>query len=100
VERHRIGPLAWTFPAAIVMGMATVCLWLVYAAVTRSAVPACELLPRTAWAFASAAGGALFLLPWTYIDRPFLRIGAGLLLGGGAAAAAFFATAALFPRFC
>lgn len=100
MERSRVGPLSWTFPAALVLAVGTVWVWLMYAVATRVMVPACELLPRTAWSFAAGAGTALFLLPWSYSGRTPLRISLAFVLAALAGGLAFWATAYLFPRFC
>ena len=100
MERSPAGPFAWTFPAALILGVGTVWVWLMYAAATRVMVPACELLPRTAWSFAAGAGTAVFLLPWSYSGRAPFRIAAAVVLAAVIGGVAFWATAYLFPRFC
>jgi hypothetical protein len=100
MERNPVGPLSFSFPAGLILGAGTVLLWVLYAAITRAAVPSCELLPRTAWSFATGAAGSAFLLPFTYIEQRWLRLAVALAGAAMAAAAAFWATASLFPQFC
>jgi drug/metabolite transporter (DMT)-like permease len=100
MDRTRAGPTAWTYPAAIVLGIATAGAWVLYAVLTRQLVPACELLPRTAWAFATGAGVAVFLWPWSYAVPGPVKAAAAVALAAIVAALAFWGTAALFPRFC
>ena len=100
MDRNRVGSLSFTYPASVVLGATTMFAWILFAAVTRAAVPACELLPRTAWAFTAGAASAAFLLPFTYVEQRWLRIAAALAAAAAAGAVAFWATAELFPRFC
>ena len=100
MRRAAVGPLAWTFPASLVLAALAVWGWLMFAFFSRHTVPACELLDRSAWLAASTAGTAACLFPITYIERPWLRIAASLVAAACAAAVAWWLTALLFPQFC
>ena len=94
------GPLAWTFPASVILATLTLWGWAMFALISRAAPPACELLERTSWLAATALATAACLYPVTLVQRVWLRITASLLLAAAGAAAAWWLTAALFPRFC
>jgi peptidoglycan/LPS O-acetylase OafA/YrhL len=100
MERTATGPLAWTFPAALNLFALTALSWMMFAGLSRSNAPACELMDRVAWLFAAGAATAAFLLPFTYIRRAWLRLLVAALAGGVAAAAAWELTVMLFPQFC
>jgi hypothetical protein len=95
-----VGPLGWTFPASLILAALTVWGWLMFAVISRMSIPSCELLGRSAWLAASAAGTAACLFPITWIARPWLRVGASLMAAASGAAAAWWLTALLFPQFC
>jgi hypothetical protein len=94
------GPLAWTFPASVILATLTAWGWIMFALISRSSPPACELLERTSWLAAAALATAACLYPLTLIGRVWLRIATSLVLAAVGAAAAWWLTAALFPRFC
>jgi hypothetical protein len=95
-----IGPRAWTFPASIILAALTVWAWLMFALISRTSPPACELLDRTAWLAAASAATAACLLPIALIERLALRLAASLASAAIAGYALWSITAQLFPRFC
>jgi hypothetical protein len=94
------GPMGWTFPTGLVLAALTVWCWVMFAAISRSTTPSCELMPRIAWTFVSGASVSAFLLPFVFVRHTWLRLlcasGAALL----AALAALWLTRILFPSFC
>jgi hypothetical protein len=96
------GPLAWTFPAGLLLvatsAISIAVLLLLYPSLTT---PPCEMELRIQLTFALPAGiGAFLLAPAVEIGSPALRWLAGLFLGAIVGAAAWLAIAAMFPRFC
>jgi hypothetical protein len=74
--------------------------WLMFAAISRSATPACELMPRVAWWFASGASLAALFLPLKLIDGTWRRAAIAVAAAALAGAAAGWLTMMLFPQFC
>ncbi|MBS1818064.1 MAG: hypothetical protein JSU08_09055 [Acidobacteria bacterium] len=100
MNRTAVGPLSWTFPASVILGALTVWGWAMFAWLSRSAPPACELLDRSAWLAATSASTAGFLLPFTLVESRWLR-GLSAVIGAAVAGAlAWWLTALVFPRFC
>jgi hypothetical protein len=95
-----IGPLAWTLPASIILALLTVWGWLMFALLSRTAPPACELLDRTAWLAAASAATAACLFPVAIVSSVWVRVAASLAAAALAGSAFWWLTAQLFPRFC
>ena len=95
-----IGPRAWTFPASIILFALTVWSWAMFALISRTSPPACELLGRTAWLAAASAATAACLLPIAFVQRPALRIVSSVAAAAVAGYALWWTTALLFPQFC
>jgi hypothetical protein len=100
MERDALGSVSWTFPGGLVLAAATAFCWVLFALVSRSAVPSCLFLPRISWAFAAAGATGACLLPMSYIRSVLLRAICAVVAGAVAGALIFAATASLFPRFC
>jgi hypothetical protein len=95
-----VGPLAWTLPTSIILAVLTAWGWLMFAIISRTAPPACELLPRTAWLAATSAASAACLFPVAIVKPVWPRIAASLAGAALAGSALWWLTAQLFPRFC
>jgi hypothetical protein len=100
IRRNALSPAAWTFPAAIVLAAMTLAGWILFAFLSRSTQPSCELLGRTAWLAASAFATSGALLPMTFLGRPWTRLAAAVVLAMVVGGIAWWATATLFPRYC
>ena len=96
----REGPLAWTFPAGIVLIATTVVSLAVFLLYPRATAPACEMELRTVLTFAIpiAAGGGLIGLSVEAVALVRLAVSALLVLA--LAVLTSLAVAALFPSFC
>jgi len=77
----------------------TLC-WFMFFGFSRLAAPACDLLDRTAWAFASGFGTAGFLLPFTYVEPAWLRLLLAVALGAIGTAVGWWLGTLGFPQFC
>lgn len=98
--RTAVGPLAWTFPVAVVLGGLSTWAWLMFALLSRRAPISCEYLDRSAWLAAAAFATAAACLPMTLTIRPSVRALLALLGAILVGTAAWFGTAVLFPGFC
>jgi hypothetical protein len=98
---HRTtGGDAWTFPVSIILAAVTTWCWVMLFGISRFAIPACELLDRTAWTFACGFGTAGLLLPLTYVERVWMRLVTAGCIGAAATAAGWWMGTAAFPGFC
>lgn len=94
-------PLAWTFPAGLVMIAATGVGLAVFVFYPRTLPPACEMQLRTLLTFALPAGVGGVLTPLAIESlSPALRAAAAVALGLIATAIAWAGVAGVFPSFC
>jgi hypothetical protein len=94
-------PVAWTFPAGVIM-IATTFIGLgVFVFYPRTLPPACEMQLRTLLTFALPAGLGGVLMPLAVAPlSPALRAAAAVVLGVTATAIVWAGIASLFPSFC
>jgi hypothetical protein len=94
-------PVAWTFPAGVVLLAATFIGLIVFAFYPRTGPPACEMQLRTLLTFAVPAGigGVLTPLALTRVS-PAIRAVSAVVLGLAATAIVWSAVTNLFPSFC
>ena len=94
-------PLAWTFPAGVVMLAATFVALAVFVFFPRTLSPACEMELRTQLTFLIPAGLGGVMTPLAVAAlSPAVRAVAAVVLGLAATAVAWAAVASLFPPFC
>jgi hypothetical protein len=94
-------PVAWTFPAGLIMISAAFIGLAVFVFYPRTLPPACEMQLRTLLTFVLPAGLGGVLMPLAIASlSPALRAVAAVVLGAGATAIAWTAVASLFPSFC
>ena len=94
-------PLAWTFPAGVIMIAATFIGLAVFVLYPRSLPPACEMQLRTLLTFALPAGIGGVLMPLAVASlSPALRAAAAVVLGLVATGTAWAGIASVFPSFC
>jgi hypothetical protein len=98
---HVESPLAWTFPAGLLMLVATFIALAVFVFYPRTLPPACEMQLRTLLTFAMPAGLGGVLTPLAIAPiSPAVRVAAAIVLGLAATGVAWAAVASLFPSFC
>ena len=94
-------PVAWTFPAGIVMLAATFMGLIVFVFYPRQLPPACEMQLRILLTLCLPAGIGGVLTPLAVAGwSPAVRTAAAVVLGLAATAIVWSAVTTLFPPFC
>jgi hypothetical protein len=94
-------PLAWTFPAGLVMLAATLIGLAVFVFFPRRLPPSCEMQLRTLLTFAVPAGVGGVLTPLAIASfSPPLRVVTAVIIGLAATALAWVGVGSLFPSYC